>query len=179
MENLTEITCPNCGEKLPTDSSFCTRCGTKIESSSSDKEPFSKTPGFMERNKKKIGVLVAVVLGIIAILLVVNALQASKLKEELKRDWSTVEGEDGAYILCILDFSDDEIEYRLETGYSWMDTTVATFDYKVISGNKIKVLRYGDNWETFTIEFNEDKTMMIVRPALTSIEDKEYWFNID
>ena len=55
----------------------------------------------------------------------------------------------------MLDFSEKEVEYRLETGYAWMDTSLATYDYKVISGNKIKVLRYGDDLETFSIEFND------------------------
>ena len=31
MENMMEKVCPNCGEKLPGDSSFCMKCGTKIE----------------------------------------------------------------------------------------------------------------------------------------------------
>lgn len=129
-------------------------------------------------HKKKAVIALAAVIGILALFFIVNSIQASNLKKELMRDWSTVEGDDGVYILCILDFSDDEIKYRVETGYAWMDTTIATYDYKVISGNKIKVLRYGD-WKTISIEFNEDKTMMIVEPALTSIDNREYWFNLD
>lgn len=72
-----------------------------------------------------------------------------------------------------------EVEYRLETGYAWMDTSLATYDYKVISGNKIKVLRYGDDWETFSIEFNDEKTIMITTPALTSTDAREVWVNLD
>lgn len=30
MENITEIVCPNCGEKLPGDSVFCAKCGTRL-----------------------------------------------------------------------------------------------------------------------------------------------------
>lgn len=60
-----------------------------------------------------------------------------------------------------------------------MNTTVATYDYKVISGNKIKVLRYGDDWETITIKFNDEKSVMTVSPALTSVDDSEIWVNID
>ncbi|MDE7114752.1 MAG: hypothetical protein K2O57_11360, partial [Acetatifactor sp.] len=67
----------------------------------------------------------------------------------------------------------------LETGYSWMNTTVANYDYKVVNKNTIKVLRYGNKWETITVEFNKDKTMMTVRPALTSVDSVEYWFNLD
>ena len=46
-------------------------------------------------------------------------------------------------------------------------------------GNKIKVNRFGNNWETVEIEFNDDKTMMTVTPALTSVDDEEQWFHID
>lgn len=119
------------------------------------------------------------VAAVFMILLIVNAVQASNLKKELERDWYKVAGEEGSYILCVLDFSDDEIEYRLETGYAWMDTTVATYKYKVISGNKIKVLRYGDEWETIMVDLNEDKTVMEVSPALTSVDNTEIWINLD
>ena len=90
-----------------------------------------------------------------------------------------IEGDNGSYILCILDFSDDEIEYKLETGYAFLNTTVATYKYNVVSGNKIKVNRFGDEWETFTVEFTDDKARMTVSPALTSIDDKEQWYNFD
>lgn len=178
MENTTEKICPKCGEKLPCDSVFCVKCGARIEADTFNGEGLKNTSGFAKNQKKKAGIALAAVIGILAIFFIVNSIQAANLKKELMRDWSTVEGDDGAYILCILDFSDDEIKYRVETGYAWMDTTLATYDYKVISRNKIKVLRYGD-WKTINIEFNDDKTMMIVEPALTSIDNREYWFNLD
>ena len=46
----------------------------------------------------------------------------------------------------------NEIDYRVKTGYKWIDTKIATFEYKVISGNKIKVNRFGYGWETINIE---------------------------
>lgn len=96
----------------------------------------------------------------------------------MTREWQRVEGENGTYIICVLDFSEDEIEYRLETGYSWLDTTVDTYDYKVVSGNIIKVNIYGDEWETVTVEFSGDKDMITVSPALTSVDDEEVWFDL-
>lgn len=177
MEGTTEVICPKCGEKLSGDSFFCNKCGTKIDSSNGNDT--STKQNVSKRNKKIIGIGIAVILGIAIILFLINSVQVMNLKKELKRDWSSIEGEDGAYIICILDFSDDEIEYRIETGYAWMDTTIATFDYKVISGNKIKVSRHGNDWDTINVEFNEDKSMMIVKPGLTSIDSVEYWFNWD
>lgn len=179
MESTTEKICPNCGEKLPSDSSFCVKCGTKIDENVQSSEIPTKAPSFFEKNKKKIGFGVVAIVAVALVIFIVNAVQASNLKKELMRDWQTVEGEDGANILCILDFSEDEIEYKLETGYAWMDMTVDTYEYKVISGNKIKVKMYGDDWETVTVEFNEEKSMMTVSPALTSVDDEEQWFNFD
>lgn len=175
MEELSGKVCPNCGEKLPNDSFFCTKCGTKID----DIPQVERKPNFFKKNKKKILFGVIGVISVLAIFVIVNSIQALNLKKELMRDWYKVEGEGGSSILCILDFSDKEIEYRLETGYAWLDTTVATYDYKVFGKNKIKVLRYGDEWETITIEFNEEKSVMTVSPALTSVDDTEIWVNID
>jgi len=178
VESTKEKICPKCGEKLTYDSVFCVKCGTKIEVDPAYGEGVNNSQNFGEKKKNKTGIVLAAVIGILMIFFIINFMQVSNLKKELLRDWSRVDGDNGAYIICILDFSDDEIKYRLETGYAWMDTTLATYDYKVISGNKIKVLRYGD-WETFSVEFNEDKTMMTVKPALTSIDGIEHWFNLD
>lgn len=179
MDTQREIVCPKCGEKLPKDSVFCVKCGAKIEEVQKDLTTDSTKEGFVRKNRKSIIVCIGVVLIIALIGFIINAVQASSLKKELMRDWEDIEGDNGSYILCILDFSDDEIEYKLETGYAFLNTTVATYKYKVVSGNKIKVNRFGDEWETFTVEFTDDKARMTVSPALTSIDDKEQWYNFD
>lgn len=176
------IHCMKCGTKLPADSEFCIKCGEKINSVEGtviDEKSAINKKNVFKKNKKIVSIICIAILGIAIIFFIVNSIGGANLKKELMKDWQTIEGEDGSYILCILDFSEDEIEYKLETGYVWMDTTVATYDYKVISGNKIKVKRYGDNYETFSINFNDDKTMMTVKPALTSVDDEEQWFNLD
>lgn len=170
--------CPNCGEELLSDSVFCVKCGTKIEENQTTPENDSKI-SFLAKHKKKIFSIVGAIVAVFLIVFIVNSIQAANLKKQLLRGWENVEGEKGSYIICVLDFSDDEIEYRVETGYKWMDTTIATYDYKVVSGNKIKVNRFGNDWETIEIEFNDDKTMMTVTPALTSVDDEEQWFHID
>ena len=183
MENITEIVCPNCGEKLPGDSVFCAKCGTRLNEDGQQEvqgvEQAAKPTGFFAKYKKIIGIAAAAVIIVLIVLFAVNTVQRTNLKKELLRDWCKVEGEKDSYILCVLDFSEKEVEYRLETGYAWMDTSLATYDYKVISGNKIKVLRYGDDWETFAIEFNDEKTIMITTPALTSTDAREVWVNLD
>ena len=79
----------------------------------------------------------------------------------------------------VLEFSDDEVEYRLETAYSWLNSTVFSEKYKVISGNKIKVQMFGTNWKTYTVDFSDDKSVMTVSPALTSTDASENWFYLD
>ncbi len=59
-----------------------------------------------------------------------------------------------------------------------MDTSVATYEYKVISKNRVKIKQYGE-WETITVKFNDDKSVMTVSPAITSIDDTEIWVNAD
>lgn len=179
MEGTMEKICPNCGEKLPDDSVFCIKCGTKIDGDKPCIQQAAKAPNSSHRNKKIIILVLVIVIAIMLVLWIVNFVQALNLKKELMRDWYNVEGEEGSYILCVLDFSDNEIEYRVETSFAWMDTTIATYDYKVVSGNKIKVLRYGDDWETITVEFSDDKRAMTVSPALTSVDKIEVWFNVD
>lgn len=179
MEGTIEKICPNCGEKLPGDALFCVKCGTKVDGEIQSVQQPTKTPSFLAKNKKKIVIGVAAVVTVLLILFIVNAVQVFNLKKELMRDWEDIEGSNGVYIVRILDFSEDEIEYRLETRYSWMDTTVATYKYKVVSGNKIKVSRFGGEWKTYTIKFSKDKKVMTVSPALTSVDDEERWFNFD
>lgn len=171
MENEKGKICPNCGEVLPSDSSFCVKCGMKIEDNQQLKLK-------KENAKKKIGIIIGIVLLFVIVSCAINTVRISNLKKELMRGWNNVEGENGAYILCILDVSEDKIKYRIETGYSWLDTTIGTYEYKPINGNKIKVKQYGE-WRKITVKFNDEKNIMTLTPALTSVDDKEEWFNLD
>ena len=175
VEEMAEKLCENCGESLREATVFCPRCGARIvQSSEYEEEP--SVPGFWRRNQKIIIIGIIVVLGILAVLCTMHFMQVSELKKQLVREWLRVEGEEDSSILCILDFTEDEIEYRVETGYAWIDTTIDTFKYKVVSGNKMKVLSNG-KWKTITVEFNEDRIKMKITPALTSMEESESWFS--
>lgn len=174
MGELLEKFCPKCGEKLPNASSFCTKCGTKID----ELKKKEVKPNFLNKYKRKIVIGICGIVGIFVICFIVHSIQVSNLKKELLRDWYKVEGEGSSAIICVLDFSDKKVEYKLETGYSWMDTSVATYEYKVISKNRVKIKQYGE-WETITVKFNDDKSVMTVSPAITSIDDTEIWVNAD
>lgn len=176
--------CMKCGEAIPDNSKVCPLCGADLEEhdqqavvyasqkeieSTSMKEPNEKT---LSKNMVRILSGVAVLVVIIAAVL---GVQKSNLKKELQKNWLDTDGT----ILKILEFSDNEVEYRLETGYSWMDRTLFTEKYKVVSGNKIKVQMFGDTWETYTIKFNDEKTVMTISPAMTSTDDFENWYYLD
>ena len=176
--------CMRCGQAIPDNSEICPQCGADLERDdqqavvyASQKEIESISSD--NPNKKKMSKNMLLILSGVAVLsviiMVVFGIQKNNLKKELQKDWLDTDGT----ILKVLEFSDDEVEYRLETGYGWLDTTLFTEKYKVVSGNKIKVQIFGENWETYAIEFNDDKTVMTISPAMTSTDESENWYYID
>ena len=164
--------CSKCGNKLKEGSTFCGKCGHPVN----DKEKNSNKKINLSFFKNKIFIgASSIVIAIIIIYLIIFNIGKSNLSKELLRDWSRVEtGDSGSLYRVVLDFSKDKIEYNFESGYSWLNTTIATYDYKVISPNKIKAKD-----KTYTIKFNKDKTMMTITPAITKIGDSEDWYNTD
>ena len=159
------IVCQKCGTELPDDSTFCIKCGEEVIVNNSK----------MKKFPKGIKLLVGGGLVVVTGLMILNFVGANQLKADLNKTWYA----SSESILKVLEFSDDEVEYRLETGYKWMDTTLVDSEYKVISSNKIKVERISDVWEEYTIEFNDDKTRLTISPAFTSTDDEENWYYID
>lgn len=91
--------------------------------------------------------------------------------DELTRTWERVEADDGTYYTLQLKISDDEIDYNFD---AWLiSSTIASYDYWCLAPGIIVVDQvYGK--EIIKISIEED--MMIMTPALTSTDDKEYWF---
>lgn len=187
--------CPKCGELISDGSVFCSKCGERIISGMAAEENetvFSnggdtvvvgavideKASSLVIHSKKKKSIIIAIttVVIIAVAILVIQAVGKSNLKKQLLRDWSTVEVSDGSYYTLELDFSENEIEYNFGSAYSWLNSTISTMEYKVISPSKIKVLDYD---RVIEIEFNDDKTMMTCTPAITSTDISETWFNLD
>ena len=172
--------CLKCGEAIPDGSSVCSKCGADLTldkknekaivyASQKDKEQSKNGLKLQPFGKAKNIIILCLV--VILAILGINEIQKNNLKKELVREWMA----SGDSIIKVLDFSDKEVEYRLETGYAWMDTTVDNYKYKIISGNKIKLL-YGTKWRTIKVEFNADKNILTVTPAITSTDDEENWF---
>ena len=89
----------------------------------------------------------------------------SNLENHLLRDWSRVEtGDSGTTYKVELDFSKDKIDYNFISSYAFLNSTITTFDYKIISPSKIK------------IKFNDDKSSFTITSALTSTDSSETWY---
>lgn len=178
--------CMKCGEAIPDGSEICPKCGANLKdemseqtvvyaSQKSEDVTSDITTSQQKKSSKKVVGIVGACLCIVAVFLVVNGIGKANLKKALVKEWYALEDS----IIKVLDIEDDKIEYRLETGYSWLDTSLGSYDWKVISGNKIKVNRFGDEYETYTIELNDDRNVLTISPAFTSTDDSETWYYID
>lgn len=182
--------CLECGEAIPDGSVTCPKCGAVIKkdiesisdgqavvyaSQNITEEETAPKTSFSKKLSKQVCIGIAAVIGVIAIFFIVNAVNKANLKKALVKEWYDTEGS----ILKVLDIEDGKMEYRLETGYSWMDTSLATYDWKPAGKNKIKIKMFGDKYKTYTIEFNDDKDSFKISPAITSVDDYERWYHID
>lgn len=177
--------CLKCGEAIPDGSSVCPHCGANLIEEekeqaivyASQKEPEGVSEQARTHKKLPKGVLVSIVtiVCVIAIVFIINGINQANLKKALVKEWYDVDGS----IIKVLDIDDNEMEYRLETGYRWMDTSLGTYDWKPVSGNKIKIKRVGDKYETFTVELNDDKDVLKISPAITSTDSSETWYYLD
>lgn len=176
--------CLKCGEAIADNSENCPKC----EACLTEENTYQAVVYASQRNddapivlsvKKKISKKVLVPLGVMlccaVAFLIISSIGKENLKKAIVKEWYNTDGS----IIKVLEIDDDEIEYRLETGYSWMDTTLGSYDWKVVNRNKIKTNRFGDEFTTFTIELNNDKNVLKVMPAITSTDSSETWFHID
>lgn len=183
--------CQKCGEAIPDDSEICPNCGVNLKSETEDQTVIYASQSSMDtleskndQDKKKailkIPKLAQIGIAAIVVCLVifcgVTEMEKANLKKELSGEWKYVYEEK---IIKVLDFSDGQVEYRLETGYSWLDTTVTQGNYKVVGKNKIKMNITGDKYETYTIQFNDDKDVLTVTPAITNSDQEEVWYSLD
>ena len=154
--------CSKCGTQLPEDSVYCTNCGDKIIKGNMKAQ--SKT----KLSRVNIIVIVAIlcISVIVVTWLLIDQSGKANLQKQFLRDWENVEVEDGACYTLVLDFSEDEIEYRFESVF--YDTEIATYKYNIISKNQFKINKRDT--------VNNDKSMMTITPALTSTDSSEDWF---
>lgn len=178
--------CLKCGEAIPDNSRICPKCGAELITNESDNdqavvyasqnaEMSDVTENTQKKTRKKLIVSCVAAICVIAIFFIVRETGKANLRKDLVKEWCATSDS----IIKVLDISEDEIEYRLETGYRWMDTTLGTYEWKVVSRNKIEMKHSGGSSETYTIELNEDKDVLRISPAVTSTDSSETWFYID
>lgn len=161
--------CSKCGNKIDKGSTFCGKCGKPINNETNNNSKGSKL-SILKR--KQIIIPFIIVIIIVLVYGIVFNIGKSNLSNELIKDWSRVEtGDSGNLYKVELDFSKDKIDYNFISSYAFLNSTLTTFEYKVVSPSKIKIKD-----KTYKIEFNEDKTMMTITPALTSTDDSEDWY---
>ena len=73
--------CPECGCEQKDDAKFCSKCGVSFQSQLTSKEKIKKFKNTKLKNKKKIGIIVAVIIiiAIIAAVVVVSSINADKV----------------------------------------------------------------------------------------------------
>lgn len=176
--------CLKCGEAIPEGSGSCPVCGTNpqvkadaqavVYATQATDDALSKEPT-KKRLPKALVIVSALALCAIVIYLAASGISKAKLKEKLIREWRSIDGS----IIKVLDIDDNKIEYRLETGYRWLNTSLGSYEWKVVNSRQIKIKRWGDSYETYTIELNNTKNVLTVTPAITSTKPVEVWYYIN
>lgn len=92
-------------------------------------------------------------------------------QHRFENEWSRVESLDDSYYELKLDIHQGEIEYIFD---SWAITeTIATYDYTIVFPGKIVI--NGDWDDIYSVEVKDG--LMKIKPALTSSDASEYWFD--
>ena len=195
------MNCTKCGSTIPEQSNFCPTCGHKttpgqaephgtviqasdsplagdgplVVSSSEAPGPIQPVQSWSAVPFKKYLPVIGVVLALVVGIFLWQNQGKAELKKLLLKDWSRIETSDTTTFQLELDFSEDEIEYNFNSSYAFLNSKIATYDYDVIGKDTIKVTSSSVE-RLIKIEFNDDKDMMTMTPALTSTDDSENWF---
>jgi len=154
---MSLIECKECGKEISNKAKKCPNCGITIN----------------HLINKKIVIIISFIILILIISVGYFYSERQKFKKLLLKDWQRVEkGSSGSYYTLELDFDETTINYNFNSVYSWLNSTLKKYDYKVINSHKLVI-----DDKKYKIEFNEDKTMMTITPSLTDLKEKEYWFN--
>lgn len=164
--------CPNCKAEIADNSTFCTECG--VQQHPEQIASVQEEKSYKEKRIYAIKLIICIILGVTAIFYSINyAMDISNTKSYLHGNWYN-DGDDDTSIVCILEFDDDTITYKCETGYYILDQTFRTWSYKVSGKDTILIKRYGNEWEKYTIE--RFSGGMELSPSLTDL-NPERWYS--
>lgn len=124
---------------------------------------------------KVVWVVVAVVLVAIVAFVAVGESGKSSLKNDLTRTWYASDNS----IIKVLEVDDSTMTYRLETGYSRLDSTIGSWKWRPTGPDSFEIdFSNSGNWTKHRVEFSSNKEGIVVKPALTSTDESEIWVDI-
>lgn len=130
--------------------------------------------GNIKTNNKILKIIISIIALIVISVICYSEYQKQELKKLLLEDWERIEtGDSGTIYTLELDFSETTIDYNFHSIYSWLDSTLKTYNYKIINAKELEI-----NNRKYELEFNDEKTIMIITPSLTDSSSSEIWFNL-
>lgn len=173
--------CHNCGSDIPSYSEKCPDCGARVIHGNQNVSTPVGEQYPLQRQTFQLPIPAAVaiiVIFIVGALVIFPRLLGAGTNDTLTQGNGEWHDYDNG-IIRVLDFDkeDKTITYRLEViGYSWLDSDIATFDYKVVGPNKIKVKMKADDYRVYKLKFDDEKEYMTITPALTSTDSSESFY---
>ena len=174
------MNCPGCGASLPQGTAKCPRCGMGITGVPEDNSAVKTVPASVassptsRSNIGKAVIILVILAGLIAAALFIsNNGKKEALRKQLAGEWDDIEDS----IIKVLEFKDKTVEYRLETGFRYLDRSLGDYEWEPVSGDTIRVKQFG-SYRTFKVEFFVDGAVMTISPALTSTASSEDWYRL-
>lgn len=174
--------CKNCGAEIPEGESICAKCRTEesglntpMDSDTSPSKFIKETTEIMGYKVPKVVIIAIVVVVILVIAaVVVTSAQKAKLNDLLERTWVSVEDS----IILVLEFDGEQVEYRLESTFSFLDQTLYVYDYEVMWGNKYKV-NWNGEWKNYTVDYEKGDNSIKIIPSMISSDPYDIWIDYE
>jgi len=128
----------------------------------------------LRRVPKPALIAATVVIVLLAGFLVFSETGKGALKSDFMGTWYASDKS----IIQVLEINDSRMTYKLETGYSSLNSTLGTWQWRPTGANSFEVNQTGNSWESYTAEFSADKKAVTIKPALTSTDSYEVWVDI-
>lgn len=168
--------CPNCNANIADNSTFCTECGVQVQPTTPTDAPETPTEENQtaEDNRRKLLLALCAVVGIILMIFIFNSISSPDTESALKGKWYYVDISDNYEVdtRLVLEIGRDDIELRWEASPK---QTFFSGKYEVVSSDTIKINRFGTRYETFYVEFTDNKKDFFIYPSITGYDGAEMW----
>lgn len=141
---------------------------TVSDSAALKKRPLSRVP--------KPALIAGVVIAVFLMgFLVISESGKGALKGELTGTWAAGKGS----IIKVLEIEESSMTYKLETGYGFLNSSLAIWQWRPTGLDSFEISRTGSDWESHTVQFSADKKLITIKPALPSTDSYETWVHIN